>query len=132
MVPPSTTPKAELKPALNFKRLGERVQIRDGALYLPVVELLRVMGYSKGGVLEGKVRFESLRSKGGLTAYQDLSSDTLYALLEDVMKLPGVTSRWVPEQKTLFLKLEDREVSFQLELGKLSAALKLPQVLQTK
>lgn len=119
-----------LKPALNFRRLGEQVQVRDGALYLPVLELLRVMGYSRAGVVSGKAQFESLRSRGGLTAYQDLSTDTLYALLEDVIKLPGVVSRWVPEQKTLFLRLEDREVSFQLELGKLSSALKLPQVLQ--
>ncbi len=128
VIPPLSTVPTKIAP-VSFAGLGEKAQVRDGTLYLPLEPLYKTLGYVQKEALNGRLRLELAGNKndsGWVRAYLEVGGGKMYASLGDFLELPGVNGLWNPKTQTLSLKKGERMISVRLELLKLRGGVSLP------
>lgn len=138
VVPAKPLPTVPSKIApVNFAGVGEKAQVRDGTLYLPLEPLYKTLGYLQKEALNGKLRLEltsggvgNQEDSGWIRAYLEVGGGKMYVSLNDFLELPGMSGLWNPQNQTLFLQKGARVVSVRLELLKLRGGVSLPTPLR--
>jgi hypothetical protein len=135
-VKPLPTVPSKIAP-VSFSGLGEKAQVRDGTLYLPLEPLYKTLGYMQKEALNGRLRLElagvvsgQKNDAGWIRAYLEVGGGKMYASLNDFLELPGMSGLWNPKTQTLSLKKGERVVSVRLELLKLRGGVSLPTPLR--